>query len=242
MFGTLVNALGIIIASFIGSKIKGGLSRRYTDIIMEAIPLAVLFIGISGTLVNMNKSTEPLLFIISLLLGSLMGEYLDIEKRLNDFSDYIQKFFKNKGEESTFTKGFVSATLIFCVGTMAILGAIDGGLKGDFTILYTKTILDTVTSLILASTFGIGVLFSGFSVLIYQGMITIFAKGLEGYITADMLIEISIVGGILIFSLGINMLNIKKIKTANMLPAIFIPIIYYLPAIQSIISVVKGLF
>ncbi len=241
MIGTIVNAIGIIIGSLIGLKIKEGLKKRYSDIIMEAIPLAVLFIGISSAVINITKSTEPILFIIALLLGALIGEFLNIELKLNKLSDLLQKLAKNKNKNN-FTKGFVSATLIFCIGTMAILGAIEGGLKGDNTILYAKTILDTVTSVVLASTFGIGVLFSALSVFIYQGLITIFAQFFNELITDTMLIEISIVGGILIFSLGISMLGIKKIKSANMLPAIFIPFIYYLPFVQNIIKFIKELF
>lgn len=241
MTGTIVNTIGIIIGSLLGLKIKKGLSKRYNDIIMEAIPLAVLFIGISGAITNMTKSTEPILFIIALLLGAIIGEFLNIELQLNRLSDLLQKLSKNN-KNNNFAKGFVSATLIFCVGTMAILGAIEGGLKGDNTILYAKTILDTVTSIILASTFGIGVLFSALSVFIYQGLITIFAQFFNEIITDAMLVEISIVGGILIFSLGISMLGIKKIKSANMLPAILIPFIYYLPFVQNIIRFIKDLF
>lgn len=236
MLGTIINALGIIIASLLGAKIKGGISKRYNDIIMDAIPLAVLFIGLSSTIFNMAKSTEPILFIISLLIGSLLGEFINIEKKLDHLSISLQNFSKNNQNDSNFSKGFVSATLIFCIGSMAIIGAIESGLKGNHTILYAKSILDTITSFILASTFGVGVMFSGVAVFIYQGLITIFASFFEAYITEAILTEISIVGGILIFSLGISMLGIKKIKTINMLPAIFIPILYYLPFTQKLIS------
>lgn len=242
MFGTILNALGIIIASVIGSKIKGGISKRYSDIIMEAIPLSVLFIGISGAVGSMLKSKEPVLFIISLLIGGLIGEFLKIEERLDSFSLFLQKFSKSSGEDSNFSKGFISATLIFCVGSMAIIGSINSGLKGDHTILYAKTILDTITSFILSSTFGIGVMFSGVLVFLYQGFITIFASFFESYITENILTEISVVGGILIFTLGINMLGIRKIKTTNLLPAIFIPFIYYIPAVQNMILYLKSLF
>ena len=242
MLGTIVNALGIIIASLIGSRIKGGISKRYSDIIMEAIPLAVLFIGISGAVGSMLKSTEPLLFIISLLLGGIIGEFLNIENKLDKFSLWLQSFSKDKGEDSNFSKGFISATLIFCVGSMAIIGAINSGLKGDHTILYAKSILDTITSFILSSTFGIGVMFSGVLVFIYQGFITVFASFFESYITEQILTEISVVGGILIFTLGINMLGIKKIKTINLLPSLFIPIIYFLPFTQNILLIIKSFF
>jgi len=242
MLGTIVNALGIIIASLLGVKIKGGISKRYNDIIMDAIPLAVVFIGISSTIFNMAKSKEPILFIISLLIGSLIGEFINIEKRLDSLSLFLQNFSKNNKEDSNFSKGFVSATLIFCIGSMAIIGAIESGLKGNHTILYAKSILDTITSFILASTFGIGVMFSGIAVFIYQGLITVFASFFEVYITEAILTEISIVGGILIFSLGISMLGIKKMKTINMLPAIFIPVFYYMPFIQKLISLLKSNF
>ncbi len=227
MLGTFVNFLAVVIGGILGSLIREGLKENYKEIVMQAIPLAVIFIGISGALKGLlAPGAEPLLFIISLVIGGIIGEALGIERRLESFGESIQKRFI-KGE-SRFAEGFVSASLIFCVGSMAILGSLDSGIRNNHDILYAKSMLDGTFSVIYAATLGIGVAFSAIPVLVYQGSITIMAQHIAPYLTADMIREISIVGGILIFCIGISMLNIRKIKTGNLLPAMIIPVIYYL--------------
>lgn len=227
MLGTFVNFLAVLIGGTLGSLIKEGLKDNYKEIVMQAIPLAVIFIGISGALKGLlSPGAEPLLFIISLVIGGLIGEAMGIERRLENFGESIQKRFI-KGE-SRFAEGFVSASLIFCVGSMAILGSLDSGIRNNHEILYAKSMLDGTFSVIYAATLGIGVAFSAVPVLIYQGLITVMAQYIAPYLSADMIREISIVGGILIFCIGISMLNIRKIKTGNLLPAMIIPVIYYL--------------
>ncbi len=227
MLGTFVNFLAILIGGSLGSILRGGIKDNYKDIVMQAIPLAVIFIGISGALKGLlSPGAEPLLFIISLVIGGLIGEAMGIERGLENFGELIQKRFI-KGE-SAFAEGFVSASLIFCVGSMAILGSLDSGIKNNHDILYVKSMLDGTFSLMYAATLGIGVAFSAIPVLVYQGSITIMAKYIAPYLSADMIREISIVGGILIFCIGINMLDIVKIKIGNLLPAMIIPVIYYL--------------
>lgn len=227
MLGTFVNFLAILIGGSLGSILRGGIKDNYKDIVMQAIPLAVIFIGISGALKGLlSPGAEPLLFIISLVIGGLIGEAMGIEKGLENFGELIQKRFI-KGE-SAFAEGFVSASLIFCVGSMAILGSLDSGIRNNHDILYVKSMLDGTFSLMYAATLGIGVAFSAIPVLVYQGSITIMAKYIAPYLSADMIREISIVGGILIFCIGINMLDIVKIKIGNLLPAMIIPVIYYL--------------
>lgn len=227
MLGTFVNFLAVLIGGTLGSILKEGIKDNYKDIVMQAIPLAVIFVGISGALKGLlSPGAEPLLFIISLVIGGLIGEALGIERRLENFGEMIQKRFI-KGE-SSFAEGFVSASLIFCVGSMAILGSLDSGIRNNHDILYAKSMLDGTFSLIYAATLGIGVAFSAIPVFVYQGTITVLAKYIAPYLSADMIREISIVGGILIFCIGISMLNIKKIKTGNLLPAMIVPVIYYL--------------
>ncbi|QEN03884.1 DUF554 domain-containing protein [Thiospirochaeta perfilievii] len=227
MLGTYVNTLVIILGSILGLLIKNGLKEKYKTIVMNGVGLSVLFIGMSTTLNGILNGGEPILFIISIVIGGLIGEFIDIDLRLNRLGDSLQNRV-GRGGEHNIAKGFVTASLIFCVGTMAILGSLESGLQGKHDMLYAKSVLDGVTSIILTSTLGIGVIFSSIAVLIYQGSITLLAKFIEPVLTVETIREISIIGGILIFSLGLNLLNIKKIKTANYLPAILIPPIYYL--------------
>lgn len=226
MLGTIVNAITIIVCSLIGVFLKGGIKEKYRQTIMMALGLAVIYVGASGAISGLlEEGAEPLLFIISLVIGSLIGEWIDIELRLEKLGDFIQE--KMSSNDSNISKGFVSASLIFCVGTMAILGSLESGLVGDHTTLYVKSILDGIMSIILASSMGIGVILSSVSVFVYQGLITIFAQVLDPFMTVDVLREINIIGGILISAIGINILEIKKIKVGNMLPAIVISFLYY---------------
>ncbi len=234
MQGTIVNVIAIIIGGAAGLLLKGGMKEKYQNAITTVLALSVIYVGASGAISGLlEPDAHALLYIISLVIGTLIGEWIDIEAHLTKLGDWLQSKVKG-GASSNISLGFVTASLLFCVGSMAILGSIDSGVRGEHTTLYIKSILDGVMSIVLASTLGLGVLFSGVSVLLYQGSITLFAQGLQSFITADMLREISIVGGILISCIGINMLKIKEIKVGNMLPAILIPVIYYLPFVQAI--------
>ena len=243
MLGTIVNALAIIIGGSVGLFIKGGLKQKYKDIIMQTLALSVMFVGLQSALSGLlNENVEPILYILSLVIGSAIGEKIDIELRLNKLGDSIQKKMGQKAEESNIALGFVTASLVFCVGTMAILGSLESGINGNHSTLFAKSVLDGTFSTIYASTLGIGVLFTAVAVFLYQGAITVAATFIEPYLTVDMIREMSIVGGIMIFSLGLNMMEIKKIKVGNMLPAILIPVIYYLPFVQNLIEKISGLF
>jgi len=184
------------------------------------------------------NTTNPLLLIISLVFGSLIGQWINIELRLERLGNSLQKKFKN---DSGFSKGFVTTSLIYCVGAMAILGSLQSGLTGDHTKLYVKASLDGITAIIFASTLGIGVLFSSVPVFIYQGLITLTASFVKDLLVDIVIIEMAAVGGILIIGIGINILEIKKIKVANMLPSVFIPIIYY-SLIIPVINYITSLF
>ena len=224
MLGTIVNTAAIVIGSIVGLMLKGGIPKRFNDMIMKALGMSVLYIGISGSL----KSTDTLLLILSLIFGAIIGEFVDIDKWLNDLGQAIENRFKALGKGGNIAEGFVSASLLFCIGSMAIVGSIQSGLEGDHTMLFIKAMLDGITSIIYASSMGIGVIFSGAAVFLYQGAITI-ASGFLGNILKDgQIANIAGIGSILIMGLGFNLLGITKIKVANFLPAIFIPMIYYI--------------
>jgi len=234
MLGNYVNTAAIVIGCLLGLLVHKGLKEAYKDIIMQAIGLSVLFIGAAVAIGGLlDPDSEAVLFIISLVIGGAVGEVIGIEKSLEKLGMLLQK--KVGSGENNIAQGFVTASLIFCVGTMAIIGSLESGLRGNYDILFAKSVLDGITSMILATTLGIGVIFSAGAVFIYQGAIILFAGSLEPLLTIQVIREISIIGGILIFGIGLNMLEIIKIKTANLLPAIIVPVIYYfliLPLIE----------
>lgn len=229
MIGTYVNVAAVVAGSLLGVILRHGLPGRLKEILLQAVGLAVIFIGTSTALGGLlSGESEPLLFIISLALGGVIGELIGIERRMNQLGDGLQKRLgEHHGKVS---EAFVTASLIYCVGSMAILGSIKSGLEGDHSILYAKSILDGITSVILASSLGIGVIFSAVPVLLYQGGITLLSSFLEPWIGEAVVREISNIGGILIFAIGINLLKIREIKTANFLPALLIPPLYFLIA------------
>ncbi len=237
MLGTIVNALAVILGGALGLVIKGGLKEKYKDIIMHGLAVSVLFLGMSSTLGGMfEENAEPLLFIVSLIIGSIVGTWLDLDQKLQNLGDNIQR----RVGGSNVSQGFVTASLVFCVGSMAILGSLESGIKGDHTILFVKAVLDGTTAIIFASTLGVGVLISGVAIFVYQGTLTLLAGYIQPYLTDDMMREITIIGGMLIFMIGINLLELKKIKIANMLPALLVPVIYYTPFVQALFETAKG--
>lgn len=222
MLGTIVNVITIIIGSFIGIILKNGIKDEYKETIMNGIGLAVVIIGITGGI----KTENTVLVIASLVLGSIIGEIISIEYKLDQLGNNMEKKL-GKGD-SNFSKGFVTASLVYCIGAMAIVGSLESGLSGNHETLFAKSMLDGISAIIFASTLGIGVAFSAIPVLIYQGSITLLANLIKDVLTPEVILEMSAVGGILILGIGINILGLKKIKVGNMLPAIFIPILYYL--------------
>lgn len=220
--GTIINTVTIVIGSLIGILLKGKLSNNIIDSIIKGLALCVIYIGISGTLNNNN----PVLIIVSITIGIILGEIIDIDKRLEKLGQLIEGKFKSKGSFGKVGEAFVSSTLLFCVGAMAIVGSLESGLKGDNTTLYAKSILDGITSIIFASTLGFGVILSAISVFLYQGCITLGASYLSVYLNDAVINNMSAVGSIMIMALGFNILGVTKIKVANMLPAVIIPILY----------------
>lgn len=222
MLGTIVNSIAIILGSLLGIIIKRGIKDQYKKIIMDGVGLTVIIIGIMGGI----KSENIILAIISIALGSIIGEIIGIENKLNSLGNSLEKKFGKN--DSNFSKGFVTASLVYCVGAMAIVGSLESGLLGNHNTLFAKSVLDGISSIIFASTLGIGVAFSSIAVFIYQGLITLLATYLKDLLTSEVILEMSAVGGILIMAIGINILEMKKIKVGNMLPAIFIPLMYYI--------------
>ncbi|KYG29655.1 DUF554 domain-containing protein [Alkalihalobacillus trypoxylicola] len=218
--GTIVNGLAIIVAALIGLKIKN-IPEQMKTTVLQAIALAVIILGISMGL----KSEQFLIVISSLVIGTVIGEKLNLENRLNQVGLWIESKIGAK-EEGKVAKAFVTTTLIYVVGAMAIIGALDSGLRGDHSVLYTKAMLDGVSSLIFASTLGVGVVFSAIPVILYQGMIALLATQINAFISEELLdlliIELTGTGGILIVAIGLNILGLTKIKVANMLPSIVV--------------------
>ncbi|WNF37156.1 DUF554 domain-containing protein [Bacillaceae bacterium IKA-2] len=220
LFGTLINGLAIIIGSLIGTQLRN-IPERVKVTVMQAIALAVIVIGIGMGL----KSENILVVIGSLAIGALLGERWDLEGKLNFLGKWLEKKTGAK-EEGSFAKGFVTATLIYVVGAMAILGALDSGLRNDHSVLYTKSMLDGFSAILFTSTLGIGVLFSAFPVMIYQGIIALLATQIVNFIPQEIIdtfiVEMTATGGVMILAIGLNILGITKIRVANLLPAILV--------------------
>lgn len=221
MLGTIVNCLAVVAGSMVGLLFKNGIPEKYNQTIMQAVSLSVILIGIKTAL-----GCDDLLMIIgSLAVGSLIGEWIDIEAYLKKLGDWLESRFSDK--PNGFSTGFVTASLIFCVGSMAIVGSLESGLMNKHDILFAKSALDGICSIILTSSLGIGVMFSAVPVLLYQGSITLLAGVLKPLLIPAVVSQMSGAGGLLIVGIGMNMIREKKIKVGNMLPAIFIPMIYY---------------
>lgn len=225
MIGTFVNAAAITCGSIIGSVVKKGIKPQYQQALYNAMGLAAAMLGINAVVSNMPDSRYPVLFILSLAAGSLLGTILDIDGR---FQRLTGKF-----AHSDLGQGLSTAILLFCIGTLSILGPIESALHGDHTYLFTNATLDFVTSMVLASTYGIGIIIAAVVLFIWQGSIYMGAGLLAGFLTAELLTEISIVGGVLIASSGLSILGIKDCKSLNMLPSLLVPVIWFL---------IKGIF
>lgn len=220
MLGTIVNSIAIILGTILGIIIKKGIKEKYKATIMDGIGLTIMIIGIMGGI----GSENIILVIGSIVIGGVIGEFIGIENKLDSLGESIQN--KIGQSNSNISKGFVTTSLIFCVGAMAIVGALESGMQGKHEILFAKSLIDGILSIIFASTLGIGVGFSAVSVFFYQGAIALLANSLKDLLNPGIINEISSIGGILIMGIGINILGIKKIKVGNLLPAVFIPIIY----------------
>lgn len=230
--GTIVNVAAVIFGGVIGMIIKKGLKERINDTLTKACGISVIFIGVAGALSKMlvidgnSISTNgTLLLVLSLVFGGIIGELINIEKRMDGLGNRLKKAVK-AGNDSNFVEGFVAATLVICIGAMAIVGSLQDGLTGDHSMLFTKAILDFIIVMVIASATGIGAVFSAVPLGIYQGLITLCAVLIEPLISDRLVNELSMVGSVLIFCVGINLIFDKKIRVGNLLPALLVPIIW----------------
>ncbi|MCK8826846.1 DUF554 domain-containing protein [Natroniella acetigena] len=217
MRGTIVNTVAIVIGGSLGILLGNRLAERFKKIAMQGLSLAVLLLGF-----KMALGTEsPVYIIFALLLGGLIGEGINIEKKLKQLARWFESLLSNQGQ---IAEGFVQCSLIYCVGAMAIMGAIQDGLQQDPSILYAKSLLDGFSAVAFASTLGIGVVLSAIPVFVYQGIITLLAAQVTVILTSAVITEMTAVGGLLIFAIGLNLLEITEIKVGNLLPAIAVVI------------------
>lgn len=223
MLATIVNCLTVIFCGLLGTVFKKYINEKYTTAILTGLGLVVLVIGMSYAL----KTTDTLCMIICIVIGIFLGEALRIEERLEGLGDLIKsKLIPASHQDSTFVQSFVSGSLLFCIGSMAIVGSMEAGINGDLSIILSKSVIDGIAALSFAITLGVGVVFAGFSVLLYQGALTLLAVQCAPFLAANVVTEMSAIGGVLMLGIAINMLGLKKIKVGNMLPAVFLPIIY----------------
>ena len=229
MTGTIINSVAILLAGFLGCFIKKAIPERIEKPILNMVGLSVALIAILGFLSTALtiedgkiKSNGEIMMLVCLALGVAIGELIRIDDRINAWGQKIEE----KAGVDGFAKGFVTASLIFCVGAMAIFGALKDGISGDSSVLIVKSMIDAITTFILATSMGIGVAFSGISVFIYQGAIAMMATYIQPYVTDIMMMNICTVGYAIVLVIGTNMLGITKIKLANTLPAIVLAVIY----------------
>lgn len=238
LIGSIVNTLAIVVGSFTGlffmllaQRCAPSVASRFSDlgtriqtIVMQGLALCVLYIGFSGSLSGQNG----LLIILSMVIGSVLGELLDLDRRMKSLGSWVERHCTRLLPDSTGTQsiadGFVTASLLYCVGAMSVVGALQDGLTANHTTLFAKALLDGISSIFFAASLGIGVLFSAVAVFLYQGTIALSASLLQPFLVDSVIAEMTCVGSLLIIALGLNMLNLTKIKVMNMVPAIFVPI------------------
>ncbi|MEA5016180.1 MAG: DUF554 domain-containing protein [Candidatus Limiplasma sp.] len=227
MIGTLINVVTILVGSFLGLLLRRGMKASIGDTVMQGLALCTMLIGLQGAL----KTQNMLLVILSMVVGGVAGSLLDIGDKMDKLGAYAQRKLARTagegGQSSTFAQGFVTASLVFCVGAMAVVGALDSGIRGDHSTLIAKSALDGVAALVFASTLGPGVMLSVVPVFVYQGAIALLGNLIAPLLSEQVVLEMSAVGGLLIVGIGINMLFHKDLKVANLLPAIFVPFLYF---------------
>ena len=225
--GTIVNALGILAGGSVGLLIhklsRRSLPERFREIVMKGIGLCTLYIAFSGMLDGDNV----LVIILSMVSGTLVGEWVNLDGKLSAVSQAVGKRFSH-GESGAFAQGLLSATLLFCVGAMAIKGALDSGLAGDHSTLYAKAVLDMVASLAFASSMGAGVLFSAVPLFLYQGAIALLAAAAQPFLGEAVIASMNSVGSLLLFALSLEILGVLRLRLANFIPAMFFPILFCL--------------
>lgn len=226
LIGTIINSSAVIAGASAGLALKGRLPEKVAQTLLQGIGLFTLVIGIQMAITTKN----PLVVIFGMVIGGIIGELIDIEAQLERLGKWVEsKLSRGEGSEGAFAKGFVATSILFCVGPMAIMGSISDGLKGDSTILVTKSVMDGLASVAFASSLGAGVMASSLSLLIYQGALTLGASAVSGLLTDPIVTEMTAAGGLLIAGIGINILEIRKIRVGNLLPAL-LAVIVLVPA------------
>lgn len=232
--GTIINVLAVLAGGGIGLILKGGMKQRYQDIMMQALGMATMFVGMVGALQGMLTvqgnslgSQGTLLMVLSLTVGGIAGEFLNIEQALERFGEWLKRRVhaeKNAG----FVEAFVTTSLVICVGAMAIVGALEDGLTGDSSMLVIKSALDFAIVIVFASTLGVGSLFSAIPIAIWEGSITVAAVFIAPFLSDALITDLSAVGSVLIFGVGVNLLFDRKIRVGNLLPALLGPVLYHI--------------
>ena len=221
MLGTIVNCAAILLGGALGLLLKKGLPQKLSDTVMQGVALICIYIGVSGALEGQNA----LIATVAMVVGGVLGTLLDLDGRLNGLAHRLERLIMREEKPGgTFGEGFTTATLLFCVGAMAVVGSLNSGLTGNHEVLFTKSLLDGVSSVIFASTLGGGVLLAAAPVLLYQGAITLLAQSLAPALSGAVVAEMTCVGSLLIVAIGANMLKITNIRVMNFIPAIFLPI------------------
>ncbi|MBD5546273.1 MAG: DUF554 domain-containing protein [Lachnospiraceae bacterium] len=230
--GTIINTAGVIAGGLIGLGLKNGIKKNMQDIMMQACGVATIFIGGAGALSKMLvfqdgklETQGTMLLIFSLVLGSLLGEWINIEQKMDILGERIKKAVKAEND-NLFVEGFVNVSLIICVGAMAIVGSVQDGISGDYSMLVAKAILDLIIVVVFAATYGIGAIFSAVPIFVYQGAITLAAAFLGSFVSEAMINDLSFIGSALIFCVGVNIGFGKKFRVGNMLPALIVPVLY----------------
>lgn len=226
MPGVLVNTLTVLLGGTIGTLFKKGIPEKLTDALMKGIGLCVIYIGIKGAF----EGSNTLVLILSIVFGAVVGTLIDIDGLINRFANWVEKKFNKKdGKKVSVAEGIVTATLLFCVGSMTVVGSLNAGLKHDNETLYTKAMLDAVSSLVLASTMGVGVILSAACVFVIQGGLVLMSGLLEGVLTQAAVNEMTCAGSVIIIAIGLNLTGISKFKVANYIPAIiFAPVFLWI--------------
>ncbi len=235
MIATIINTISVAVGSLIGILIHKSIKKEYEKSIFTAAGIISMVIGI-----QMVLSTQYILILaLSLMIGGLLGTYLKIEDRIYIFGEILKKYFAKKDNSSKFAEGFLTSSVLFCVGAMALVGSFKAGTEGDYTIILTKSVLDGFVAIMLAAAFGISVFFSAFSILIYQGILTMLSTVIKPYVSEIMINELSATGGAVVLMIAINLLGLKKIKTGDYFPALIFTAIFVLmlPFIEKISSI-----
>ena len=229
--GVIINVIAIVIGTMIGLFLKRGMSEKMSSHIMQGLALITFIIGLKGALVDQDM----ILLIVSISLGGYLGEMMQLEENIRKFAEWVQDKLSKEGSKNQLAEGFVSAVLIFCVGAMAVMGSLEAGLRDNHQILITKAIIDGIASIILTTTKGAGVMLSALAILLYEGGIMVLAQFVAPYLSESIVYAMSAVGSLLLVALGLNLLELTKIKVMNFLPAMFLPIV-----LIPLLSLIRG--